>query len=440
MEKQQHLKTFVRYVFLSMLGMLAVSLNTVADAVICGNGIGGNGIAGVNIGTPVISLAFACGMLFGTGGGTIFSIHLGKQGKEHEARRTFTESFVCVLFIGIIIFILLFTLRRQVPYILGASDTTYSYAYNYLMGVVWFIPVFAIDVFMNIYSRNDGAPNASMIATCLSVSFNIVVDAILVFVFKWGNFGAGFATGLSSVVSVISLIIMTSRRKKSNIRFAKPNVSFGKIKRMIVNGAGSFVMELSVGAITLIFNSVIVRDLGDTGLVVYGILTTLNVFFYSLISGIAQAMQPLISMNYGAGKPAIVNKFLKYALFTAVSFAILVFAAGFIFRKQIIGIFVSDEPFVIEMSLRAIKIFLTIYVFMGINIIVGTFFQSIEQGIKGFLIMIGRGMIAPGIAVALLRSSGEIGIWWAQPAGEAFMAIISIVFFLSYWNNQKNLN
>lgn len=173
--------SFVKYVFPSIFGMLAVSLNTVVDALICGNGIGGGGISGVNIGTPIISLCFASGMLFGSGGGTLFSVSLGKKRSNDETEdtsaRIFTESTCYVILLGLIAAIIIFFLRASLPYILGATAETYNYAFDYEMGVLPFIPVFMIDVYLNIYSRNDNAPNASMIATFISVGFGRI----------WGN-------------------------------------------------------------------------------------------------------------------------------------------------------------------------------------------------------------------------------------------------------------
>lgn len=420
-------KIFIQYLIPSLLALLAVSLNTVFDAIICGNGIGSNGIAGVNIGTPLISLGFAVGLLFGTGGGTAFSIQLGHDGGNGlKAKEIFTESTLYIICIGLFVLGFIFVFQTQIPFWLGATKTTYPYAYDYLRGVMFFMPIFMLDVYMNTYSRNDGAPNAAMIATCICVTFNIITDYIFVFKFHMGTFGAALATGLASVVSVTVLTIFASSRHNSNLRFVRIH-EFGKrFAKMVFNGSGAFTMEISVGVVALLFNRVIGIDLGDLGLAVYAIITTLNVFFYSLFSGLSQSIQPLISNYFGASLDKEVRQILNYALSTAAILGIAFLLIGVAGGKTISSIFSSKEPEVVLSAADAIKKYFFIYLFMGLNLVIGTYFQAVNHGGAALFIMLCRGLIAPAIFLYLFRSSGSSGLWLAQPVGEAIICILSI--------------
>lgn len=428
--KDSNLNTFIKYVVPSMLGMLAVSMNTVMDAIICGNGIGGNGIAGVNLGTPIISVSYAVGMLFGGGGGTVFSVYKGQEEDvqyKNAPEKIFTEALSYSLTVGVVLLVVIFLFRKQLPWILGATENTYLYAYDYVMGALWFIPAFIVDLVFNIFTRNDGAPKDSMIATCVCVIFNIIADYIFVFWFHMGTFGAAMATGLASVLSILVQIILAYRRKDSRMKIHKTQLKKENLIRIIKNGAGAFCMELSVGVIAMAFNVIIGEDIGDVGLSVYGILTTLNVFFYSLHSGVAQAVQPLISLSFGAGKWNEVKQYLKYSLTTALLTGTIYFVIGYGMGGVLASIMVSGEPETIAMAKEAIKIFFIIYIFMGVNIIVGTYYQSIEKGTKSLLVMFGRGMVLPIFSLIILRHVGEKGIWLAQPFGEAIVTLFILI-------------
>jgi Na+-driven multidrug efflux pump len=136
-------------------------------------------------------------------------------------------------------------------------------------------------------------------------------------------------------------------------------------------------------------------------------------------------MQPLISLNFGDRNYSDVTRYRLYSIITALIFGVVFLGIGVILGKSIASMFVADNPNVVAMSTRALKIYFMIFIFMGINLVIATYFQSIENGGRAFVIMIGRGMIAPTLCIYIMRIFGEAGIWLAQPAGEAIICTMS---------------
>ena len=166
---------------------------------------------------------------------------------------------------------------------------------------------FSIPLLLNstltVFVRNDGAPRLAMWAVLTGNIANIILDYVFIFIFQWGMFGAAFATGISPV---ISLMILSSHfiQKNNQMKLIKPTFRFGLLKRITLNGTSSFIVELSAGIAIFAFNQVILGITGDIGVSAYSIIANLSLVCTAVFIGIGQAIQPIVSLNYGAGKMA----------------------------------------------------------------------------------------------------------------------------------------
>ena len=77
-------KLYFRYLFPSMGSAVVASVYLMTDAVVIGKGISDNALAALNMTTPIISLMFSIGILFGIGGSVLFSVHKGTGDDENE--------------------------------------------------------------------------------------------------------------------------------------------------------------------------------------------------------------------------------------------------------------------------------------------------------------------------------------------------------------------
>ena len=68
----------------------------------------------------------------------------------------------------------------------------------------------------------------------------------------------------------------------------------------------------------------------------YGIISNCVLVGLALFNGVAQAAQPIIATNFGAGLNTRVKKVLKYALITTTIIGVSLFAVVFLFTGQII--------------------------------------------------------------------------------------------------------
>ena len=428
--KDNEKKLFFRYLIPGLLGMIMLSGYVFVDALCVGRALGGKGLAALNVSTPSISLMYATGFLFATGSATLYSIFKGKK-EDKTAKEIYTFGFVCALIVGLTYAIIGLIFIEKIAYFLGATKNNISFTKQYLGTILLFAPFFVIDIFMNVFVRNDKAPHIAMMATIGCCSLNVVLDVLFVFGFGMGMFGAGLATALSAVLSVI-INFSYSLTKKSGIKLVKFKPQFKILKRILSNGISSFISEMSVGIVTIAFNKVILNLIGDIGVSSYGIIANINLIFFSIFMGTAQTIQPLVSVNYGAEKIERVFKFFKLGVIFSTLAGVVFTTICVAFPYELSSIFVKDKE-IIDITANAIKVYGIAYLFMGINILFDAFFYSVEKPKFAVTISLSRALIIVLIMLFTLSNMlGIKGVWITVPITEIITIVIGANLFLSY--------
>ncbi len=393
--------TFMTYLIPSMLGMALMAVYTFTDTFVVGQKLGAAALGAMGICTPVIIITYALGFLFGMGGGALYSIEMGKKNIK-EANGIFSTSLFMLLILGIALAVLGNIFAEPFARFLGADDENIAYVMPYLRCVVTYIPGFMYDVFIMSYIKNDGHPNVAMTAVVTGTGLNIVLDLLFVFVFEWGMFGAAIATCIGSFTG---LVINTAYAliKKLNIVFRIKNIVTSEMSRIVKSGVSVFILECSSGIVTFVFINRAVNIYGSIGSSVYTIIMNWTLICFNLIMGIAQSVQPLISVSCGAKNLKKVQTYRKYAPTTAVSFGIVFLIIGYGFTSQLVCVFAGDSPELIALTINSLRLYLPAYVLMGIGICIGIYFQSIKAALKSLLIMSLRGIILPVAGAVLHR-------------------------------------
>lgn len=71
--------TFLSYLIPSMLSMALMAVYTFTDTFVVGQKLGFVALGAMGICTPIITITYVLGFLFGMGGGALYSIEMGKK-------------------------------------------------------------------------------------------------------------------------------------------------------------------------------------------------------------------------------------------------------------------------------------------------------------------------------------------------------------------------
>lgn len=420
-------KLFYKYLINSVLGMLAVSFCILADTMFIGQGIGSDGLAALNICIPIFNLFNGLGLLFGMGGATALSISRGK-GEIVESQRIFTKSIIIAILVGITLSTLGKIFTEKIGYILGANISNIYMVKEYLSGVLIFSFSYILAHTTSAFIRNDHNPRLAMIATVTSGLSNVILDYLLIFIFDMGIKGAGLAT---SIASLINLLILLTHfiSKKCSLRFIKFKINVKDISRILFNGLPSFIVEISSGIVIFIFNLKLLNIVGNIGVSAYSIIANVSLVAAAIFTGISQAMQPIISVNYGANKIDRVKRVRKKGMKTSIIVGLSFYIIGILFPQFIVGMFTSEKGQIVDITVNAIRYYFLAFIFMGINIVNGAYYQSMEHRILSNSISLSRGIILIIIGITILPVFlGVNGVWLSAVFAEVLTLIITYIY------------
>lgn len=432
MGSKKILPLLVEFSIPAIIGMLVNAIYNVVDRIFIGNapGLGAIGIAGITISYPVTLVLMAISLMVGVGGATRFSIALGQK-KHKEAAIYQGNAIVLTVIFGLIFMVFGNLFVNSLLVMLGSSDRVLPYARDYLSIVLYGAVFQCVTMCGNNFSRAQGNPKNAMISQLIGAGFNIVFDYILIIKFNMGMQGAALATIGGQFLSMIwQLCYLYSNRSliKLDLQHIKIRISFAL--DIIRTGIPAFLMQMANSVLNFILNSSLGTYGGDVAISAVGIITSFQTICQMPLTGLMQGQQPLISYNYGAQKIDRVKETLKYSIIGGTIIALLGFLAVELFPKTIILMF-NNEPEVVELGTRAIRIWFICLPLLGAQIMSANYFQCIGKIKVASVLNLLRQVIVL-IPMILILSSliGLDGIFIAVPIADLTAFLITIFLFI----------
>lgn len=427
-------KLLLKYSVPAIIGMLVNALYNVVDRIFIGNipGVGSLAITGVGVTLPITTIILGFSMLVGVGATTTISIRLG-QGKREEAEKVIGNAITLSSIIAIVLTIIGLVFGELILSKFGASESTMQYAKDYIY-IILIGNIFNMVAFtLNNTIRGDGNPKLAatiMIIGCLT---NIVLDAVLIFVFNLGIQGAAIATVISQLITaLIGLRYYVSG--KSNLKFVKSTLKLDKaiVSKILAIGAAPFAMQIAASLVQVIANNVLSTYGTDMAIGAMATISSVSLMCLMPIFGINQGAQPIIGFNYGARQVDRAQKAYKISLIVATIILCVAFVLVQSFPETIIGIFNKDPKFM-DISIKGLRIYLLMLPIVGISITGSNYIQSIGEAKTAMFLSLLRQVILliPFILILpRLFNLGVNGVWIAQPLSDVISSVITVVILV----------
>jgi MATE efflux family protein len=440
MEQQTGFREFFRYTALSVLGTLGVSCYILADTFFVSKGLGANGLTALNLAIPVYNFIHGTGLMLGMGGATRFCVCKSRQRRE-KVNQIYTNTlYLGALFSAVFVLIGLF-FGKRLSLLLGADKNVLDMTATYLKWLLLFSPAFILNDILLCFVRNDDNPRLAMTAMIIGSFSNIILDYIFIFPMKMGIFGAIFATGLSPIISIISMLSHWIKRKNT-FHVCRTKVKTHIVRQELALGFPSLIAQLSSGIVMITFNAIILKLEGNTGVAAYGVIANISLVVVAIYTGIAQGVQPLISHFYGKSIDRQVRTLMRYSVQTMLVISLFIYIIVFAFAQPIASVFNSENNLELQqIAVTGLKIYFTSSAFVGYNIILAIFFTSVEIALPAHILSVLRGLVLI-IPMAFLLSAigGMMGIWLTYPITEALVAVLGYVIYKCYQNKKKGKN
>lgn len=417
-------KHYFHYLGAALGSAMISCIYGLVDAAVVGQYQGPQGTAALSIVMPIWTILYSLGLLIGIGGSVNYSYYKA-QGKTDKANAYFTLSLILTSIVAILCWFGLTAFDDELLRFFGADNVLLPLAKNYLRPVQYVIPAYPFTQMLAAFLRNDNAPGLATFATLFGGIFNVFGDIYFVFGLDLGMFGAGLATALGATMSIV-IMVTHFFTKKNSIKVSRIYGHIHKTKVLSINGFSSFVSDIAMGVIAMLFNRQIMHYFNADALAVFGVIVQVSSVVQCSTYGVGQASQPIISANYGANKWERIEKTKKYALWTVVIFGLLWTGAVLLFPNAFVKLFMAPTDSVLQIAPGIMRVYCFAYLFLPLNIFATYYFQSVMLPRKALIVSLTRGIVLCGILVFLLPVLfGAELLWWVMPITELAVAMYS---------------
>ncbi len=430
-------KLLLQYSIPAIVSMIIVSLYNIIDSIFIGHGVGPMAIAGLAISFPLMNLMAAFCNLVAAGGAAISSIRLGQKNMK-EATEVLGNTLMLCIIIAILFGGLGLLFLDKILVFFGASQETLPYARDFMQVLLLGTPVTFVMIGLNNVMRATGNPKTAMFTSMTTVLCNIILAPIFIFRFGWGIRGAATATIISQFFGMCWILG----------HFMMPSTvvhlqrGFWRMKRRIIAsifsiGMSPFFMNVTACFVVIFINNSLHGHGGDLAIGAYGIINRLLMLYVMIVLGLTMGMQPIIGYNYGAGQITRVKHTLRLSIITGVC----IMSSGFIicelFPHFVASLFTDDRS-LIDMAAHGLQICVAIFPFVGAQIVIGNFFQSIGKAQMSIFISLTRQLLflLPGLFF-FPRMIGLDGVWISMPVSDLLSFITAATALWWYINKQK---
>lgn len=423
------IKLFFKFAIPSILGMIMGSAAVFVDGFFVAHFISANAFTAINIVWPITALSFGIYVML-----TIGSIALaGKCIGENNIRRAnliFTQTLIVVLTIATLPLIIAYIFRTNLLPLFGAHGEIYQLSLDYIEGVLFATFFWGIAYVLSQFVRLNGSPKFASLMFIISSIANMILDPIFIVVFKLGISGAAWATAISQMIAFIMGLLY----------FFKPNCKLKIIKvyggwiyilKASFNGFSEFLSNLSSGLIPWLFNITAYNISGNNGILVYSVANYAIMFFIMLAYSIGEALEPLVSVSYGAKNKNRMKDFLKISIFLISIISILISIVLLINPSSLVKMLLQDiDVKTFEEANFFVRASIPTFIGIGINIIMSAYYTSVQKAGASAIVAALRSTILPiALVLTLPNIIGFLGLILVLPISEVSTLIVSVMLY-----------
>lgn len=371
-------RKLLRFTLPSVIMMVCTSIYCVVDGVFVSNFVGSDAFAAVNLIMPFLMVLGAVGFMLGTGGSALVAYTLGAD-NEKRANEIFSLLIYALIGLGAVFTIGGIAFLTPMSRLLGADETMLPVCVSYgrivLLGLIPYMLQNTFQSFLVTAER----PQLGLYVTIAAGVTNIVLDALFVAVLQWG-----------------------------------------------AEGSSEFMTNISMSVVNMLYNWQLMRLMGSGGVAVYGVIMYVNFIFIAIFLGYSMGSAPIVGYHYGAGNRAELRGLLRKSLCIITVMSVVLTAAALLLARPLSLIFVSKEPALLPVTIRAFSIYSLSFLMVGYNIYASSFFTALNDGFISALISFARTLVFQVAAVTVLPVLWGIdGVWAAVVAAETLALLLS---------------
>ena len=427
--RQAVLKQIIPAVFSQMIALIY----SLADTYFVGMLNAPAQTAAITIVYPSFVMLTAISNLFGIGGASMIARKLGR--KDTQAAKEIASISFWLGLLSALCFSLFFLLfAKPILTLCGATEATYSFCLRYARWVVVFggIPTIMNTLLANLV-RSEGAAASASFGISLGGILNIILDPVFIMpqFLGMGVVGAGVATALSNLASMIYFLLYLYGRKQDTILNIRPvhlKQTTKHLKEILSIGFPS-ALQYGLTVVAVAAQSAFVAKYATEATAALGIVKKLDQLPLYFSIGVANGLLPLLAYNHSAGNEHRRQDAFRFGTAISVSFALLCVFVYETFAPQLTSLFISDQQ-TISYGAAFLRRMVLAMPFMAFCYPMTIQFQAMGKVKEALIISILRKGVLDVPLLFLMDSVFPLyGCMWVQPIVDCISLIAASILY-----------
>ncbi|MDD5794361.1 MAG: MATE family efflux transporter [Clostridiales bacterium] len=393
--------------------------------------LGSSAVASVGSSSLYINIGYAINSLVVIGTGVKVAHAIGKKNNK-EISEYINSGILINLSIGIVFGIVLIAFGKHFIDFLNLNDVeTSNNAYKYL---VLNAPMLFFYFYNLLYTRIMGSFGNNKTAfkiNSVGVIINILLDPILIYIFKFGVVGAAIATLIANIITFILFRINAGETFKYNLKI---KVNYIKIKEIIKLGLPMAFQRVLFTLINILLAKII-ATFGANAIAAQKIGVQIESVAYMVIGGFNGAVAAFTGQNFGAKKYERIKAGYKSSLMVGAAYALAVAGLFLAFNKQMVSLFVKEEE-TIKIAAAYLKVVAFTQIFSATEMISNGLFTGIgKPNIPATISIVFTTLRIP-LALFLTKFFGVDGVWISIAISSALKGIFAYGIYTFIYNKK----
>jgi putative MATE family efflux protein len=413
-----------------MISMLFQALYNIVDSVFVAR-LSQDAMNAVSLAFPLQTLCIAFAVGTGVGMNALLARSLGEKNMQAVDRAAGTGLFL-TLCTAAVFAVLGFSLATPFFRFQTENAQIIAYGSDYVMICIGG----SLGLFLQIYGerllQSTGRTDLSMISQIAGAVCNIVLDPILIFGLlgfpRMEVAGAAVATIVGQFVGAgLGLFLNLKKNPEVQIHLKDIRPHRATVADIYAIGIPSIIMQ-SIGSVMVFGMNKILISFTEAATAVFGAYFKLQSFIFMPIFGLNNAMVPIISYNYGAGKPERFRRTIRLSAVTAIAIMCVGLAFFEIIPGTLLGLFSPSEE-MLTIGRTALRIIGLTFPLAGFCIVSGSVFQALGTPFYSLIVSVCRQICVLLPVAYLLSLTGRLElVWWSFPIAELVSLTLSAIF------------
>ncbi len=433
-------KILIFSVPLMLTGLLQLAYNS-ADVIVVGRFVGSQALAAVGSTGSLVNLFLNVFLGLSMGSGVMVARHIGESDEKavHECVHTaMLMSIICGIFIGTVGFFFSSKMLKLMDVPDDVIDLATLYLKIYFLGS----PGLLAYNFGASIVRATGDTKRPLYILTFSGIVNVVLNLVLILVFKMGVSGVAIATIVSQYLSAILIIIYLAKMPNAcRLIFKKLKIYKEEVKSIVRLGIPAGIQNSLFSVSNVIIQST-VNSFGSVAMAGIAAGSNFDSYVYTCTNAVAQTTMNFSSQNMGAKKYENISKVYRYCLIITLIVGLAMGWLGRIFGNQIVGLF-SDEADVIAIGAERLKMIMPFYFFCSLMDVAACQIRGMGKSFEPMIIsLLGSCGIRLFWVYFILPLNHELMfLYWAYPVSWAvtFFAQFALFFIVKKQMKKKGL-